>query len=1176
MAKRFLSILLILCTLLACLPAMAAAEGAPSAEPAVTASAEGEDCHSMTEKWFGPSPAKRSAPGSLDYVLDSYFSFREADFQDAPATRKGAISSSLSTTVQKHATLRAEGLQGFQQATNIRITDAEVTTFRDEEHIIQNNDGTVTMFIYEWTFFDYDDLSNAAVGTDVSGHGVSHKVTLKVVDGSYQILSDEYDDRDFVGLCTMNESTKQELIAMDYQPVETEVSIIEALKSEFAEDANPATRAGSFYTNYDPNKAVEYADKWVYHNAKGSAVYESYYNSAYANFNSVGGDCANYTSQCIYAGGIPMVECEEYGLSGWYYRTSTDRSGTWTVVRHLRNWMANNRGTLVNSADSDDIYMGSPLTYNNAHAVICVGRNSAGTAIINSHNNDWYHGLWNYWKNATYTTVQLTSYDPSLVQETHKHNYVNLTYDWYHPHALYKECVCGARSYTGEYWTRESCETCFPVAEDPKYNQFLPCTVYPQKGQNIYTYNSPHLRETTGGEIYANDQCTITKIYENGACKVTYPVSGGTRTAYSQLSEFFSAAVPEPILLKNNATTYTRVGGTSCGYAAGGDTVYSVDTSGNMTQILYPIKSGYKCGWVYTSSLPAVIPYTQYSSFCPILGYSYVTDGFPLYAEDRATVLKTISPDAQCSIKKVYSDGWCQLACNSAAGTVSGYARLSNFIYDPSAKITKYYAKWQIPVYSTNNTEKYDGWYISKDSPYYLLGSCGSMVQALYPSDAGASYYVLCWLDSTTLTAPEYPVIYNAKGGTNAPAAQSKQLDVTLKLSFDEPAKEGYTFLGWDTSSAGKTVVYLPGANYTENSTLTLYAVWAPATYTVTYYANNEIDSPFSQVKNHNVPLTLSSKVPIRYGWFFMGWATADSYPYIAYAPGDIYSENKDLSLYAVWTDILYEVFYDANGGTGAPEDQCKGRDLPLYLSETVPTRTGYTFLGWATEKNSTEIAYRPGDIYQKNEPITLFAVWQVNAPSGPCAGGGTCPSKAFIDVPGPKDWAHEGIDYAVSNGLFNGTSKNAFSPNNPMTRAMLVTVLWRYAGCPKIGENQFSDVEKGTWYTEAVAWAAAEGVVHGVGKGRFAPENTLTREQLATILFRYAAKLGMDSGKRADLTGFPDHKSISPYAQECLSWAVAEGLIKGSSGKLLPQGDATRAQVAAILMRFIENVAKK
>ena len=179
-----------------------------------------------------------------------------------------------------------------------------------------------------------------------------------------------------------------------------------------------------------------------------------------------------------------------------------------------------------------------------------------------------------------------------------------------------------------------------------------------------------------------------------------------------------------------------------------------------------------------------------------------------------------------------------------------------------------------------------------------------------------------------------------------------------------------------------------------------------------------------------------------------------------------------------------------------------------------------------------------------------------------------------FVDAP-KTAWYAEAVTYAVRNGLMNGVGGGKFDPEGAMTRAMLVTVLWRYEGAPIEGSNIFSDAPNGQWYTDAVAWAAANGIVGGVGNGRFDPEGSITREQMATILHRYAEKKGLNTSKRDDLGGFPDGEKVQSWARDAMQWVVAEGIINGSDGKLLPQGNATRAQVATILMRFIENIVK-
>ena len=182
-----------------------------------------------------------------------------------------------------------------------------------------------------------------------------------------------------------------------------------------------------------------------------------------------------------------------------------------------------------------------------------------------------------------------------------------------------------------------------------------------------------------------------------------------------------------------------------------------------------------------------------------------------------------------------------------------------------------------------------------------------------------------------------------------------------------------------------------------------------------------------------------------------------------------------------------------------------------------------------------------------------------------------------FADVPAGS-WYYGAAAYAYNNGLFAGTTDTTFAPDMTMTRAMLVSVLWRLAGEPTPkGANTFDDVPDGAWYTDAVTWAAENGVVAGIGNGCFDPSGAVTREQTAVILFNYAQSKGYDVSARADLSAFPDAGSVSGWAQEALAWANASGLIsgavRGTQTILDPQGSASRAQVAMILMGYVEHV---
>lgn len=194
-----------------------------------------------------------------------------------------------------------------------------------------------------------------------------------------------------------------------------------------------------------------------------------------------------------------------------------------------------------------------------------------------------------------------------------------------------------------------------------------------------------------------------------------------------------------------------------------------------------------------------------------------------------------------------------------------------------------------------------------------------------------------------------------------------------------------------------------------------------------------------------------------------------------------------------------------------------------------------------------------------------------VSASFTPVSDSGDTPATSFSDVPSGS-WYAEAVDFVVGAGLFNGTSATTFEPLTNMSRSMLATVLYRLAGEPAVsGAADFTDVAAGTWYSDAVAWAAANGVVTGYGNGLFGTNDNVTRQEMAAMLYRYAALMGYDTSASEALSSFQDGASTASWAQEAMQWAVAEGLIQGSNGLLNPTATATRAEVATILMRFCQ-----
>lgn len=382
------------------------------------------NCHEMAALWFAnQDEARLLGADGAEAALSDYFEAREAAFRGD--VRLLSADESMSAEVAANNALRTERVKEMEARLGLTVLDADVTTWVDRDSATRNPDGTLTLCVYEWTFYDYDDLSDGAGGLDVSGFGGWRFLTLaERSDGSYEILSDECDESDLFGINTLSPERQKELL--DSVPVERDAPYTE-------EPADASLLAISYYPDYNVEAAVAYSEK--YWGGLSSKTYkegdketsDDAYNPAYANYNSIGGDCANFTSQCIAAGGMPQVVTKAFANNGWYYKSENDRSGAWTLATQLHHWMRDNRGHCV-TASKSAVFAGSPVFYSKAkyssdatraskqenisfsHAVLCVGTNSAGTPVINSHNTNRWHAIWNYYTGATeIDTVQLTS-----------------------------------------------------------------------------------------------------------------------------------------------------------------------------------------------------------------------------------------------------------------------------------------------------------------------------------------------------------------------------------------------------------------------------------------------------------------------------------------------------------------------------------------------------------------------------------------------------------------------------------------------------------------------------------------------------------------------------------------------------------------------------------------------
>lgn len=256
-----------------------------------------------------------------------------------------------------------------------------------------------------------------------------------------------------------------------------------------------------------------------------------------------------------------------------------------------------------------------------------------------------------------------------------------------------------------------------------------------------------------------------------------------------------------------------------------------------------------------------------------------------------------------------------------------------------------------------------------------------------------------------------------------------------------------------------------------------------------------------------------------------------------------------------------YTLTFETNGGS-AISKVTKNKGTSIDLAQYAPTKSGATFEGWYADKGLTQKITS----VKLDANTTVYAKWTETPVS----------SLPFGDVKS-ADWFYNDVKYVYEKGMMAGTAADVFAPNATTTRAMIVTILYRLEGSPAVtGTSSFVDVPAGQWYTDAVNWAAANQIVKGTSATTFAPNDSITREQMAAILYRYAQYKGYDVTKKADLSGYSDNSQVSAYAKDALAWANAAKLINGvTNTTLAPQGNATRAQVSAILHRFCDGVVK-
>lgn len=407
-----------------------------------------------------------------------------------------------------------------------------------------------------------------------------------------------------------------------------------------------------------------------------------------------------------------------------------------------------------------------------------------------------------------------------------------------------------------------------------------------------------------------------------------------------------------------------------------------------------------------------------------------------------------------------------------------------------------------------------------------------------------------------------------------APASTGKTITVSFMLYGDE--RHGDAQVHTYRKDKNKLPVWIPRKSYTLDSGAMLVDLFEKALTEANLTWKNESGNYVSEI---NGLAEFDNGTPS--GWMYL---LNGKHPNLGVAEQSL--KNGDVIVFHYTDDYKQEegserwnssssggnaasctIRFETNGGSTLNSQTVNKNGTVVKPAD--PTKEGYTFGGWYSDSALTqEYDFRT----KVTGNVTLYAKW-IKESENPEDPGKT---SAFTDVE-KGSWYEKAVAYVTENHLFQGVSETEFAPHAEMTRAMLVTVLYRLEKAEnKSAESKFSDVVKGEWYENAVIWAAENGIVSGISETEFAPEDTITREQLATILYRYAKQKGYNTENTAEITRFTDVNEVSDWAMAALQWANAAELVKGTGDTTLsPLETATRAQVAVILMRFCESLAK-
>ena len=419
----------------------------------------------------------------------------------------------------------------------------------------------------------------------------------------------------------------------------------------------------------------------------------------------------------------------------------------------------------------------------------------------------------------------------------------------------------------------------------------------------------------------------------------------------------------------------------------------------------------------------------------------------------------------------------------------------------------------------------------------------------------------------------EYTITVTSGDNGTASASHAKAV-VGTEIRLTATPNTGYHLKEWQVISGGVTIkddkFTMPSANVEVKAIFEKDAPPAPTEYTITVTSGDNGTASASHAKavvGTEIRLTATPNT----GYHLKEWQVISGGVTIKDDKFTMPSANVEVkAIFEKDTGgggggynppvTYYTLRFETGGGSDIPSVQGTYNTY-IDLTKYVPTWRGHTFIGWYSERS---LMNKVSGVYLTKD-MTVYAGWRVDENPGTGA-------NPFADV-SEKDWFYGDVMFVYENGLMLGTSKTLFSPHGTATRGMMATILWRMEGSPAPkGKNSFTDVEAGKWYADAITWTAENGIFAGYGKDKFGPDDPITREQLAAIFYRYADYKGYDLTVKGNLDKFKDADKITDYAKTAMQWAVGSSLVKGKSGNLLdPQGTATRAEIAAMLHRFIE-----